>query len=506
MSEPTTETVPPSVRPRRKGSRVLAVIGIVGAVIAVTVPVVAYVGYIAYCEQSFREAVAEADRLDPGWRLEEILSRRDNDPIPEAEDAAATVLTALDELPEGWGSYDPKARAELGPLEGVKLLDHLTDIEPDVSIAPDVAEALADEIEWLRPALRASEPLAGQSRGRFPFVPARIIFETLLPNTQNSRTLVRVLQLSAYHKTQTGDLDGAIDECRRMVGVSHAIGDEPTAISQLVRLAEIASAVVTLERVLAQGEPSDTALKSAQERFRREAGEPFALIGLRGERAASFDVLGKLASGEAGFNELSEERGRGNGQGRFLLPHARAFFRYNQSVSLLALNQAVEAAKQPPDQQTDGWNRARTFMHRPEDAVKFRAGSVAYLLMPALDAFWNSCRRVRGELAVAQAMAAMERTRRATGRWPESLDAIPKSILPASPIDPFSGRPVRTVRTPEGWVVYCVGADGEDNGGRLDPKYKPDVKGFDWGRRLWDVSRRGRPPAQPPANPTEDQP
>jgi hypothetical protein len=97
-------------------------------------------------------------------------------------------------------------------------------------------------------------------------------------------------------------------------------------------------------------------------------------------------------------------------------------------------------------------------------------------------------------LNVAQAMVAMERFRRGNGRWPKSLDEITKSLLPEPLTDPYSGEPVRVARVPDGWVVYCVGPDGQDDGGRLDPRFVPTAKGFDWGFRLWDVAHRRRPP------------
>jgi ankyrin repeat protein/beta-lactamase regulating signal transducer with metallopeptidase domain len=62
------------------------------------------------------------------------------------------------------------------------------------------------------------------------------------------------------------------------------------------------------------------------------------------------------------------------------------------------------------------------------------------------------------------------------GVWPESLDALVPGILPAIPIDPYSGKPMRYARAGDGWKVWSVGADNADDGGRGDP----DVN------RVWD--------------------
>src|SRR5262249_62394996 len=48
-------------------------------------------------ERELREAIAEADRLDPGWRLSELEARRD--PILDEKKAAFQVLAVPQPLP-----------------------------------------------------------------------------------------------------------------------------------------------------------------------------------------------------------------------------------------------------------------------------------------------------------------------------------------------------------------------------------------------------------------------
>src|SRR5262245_16107831 len=45
------------------------------------------------------EALAEADRLDPGWRYEELEARRE--PVPDAENSALVAIEAAGKIPEG---------------------------------------------------------------------------------------------------------------------------------------------------------------------------------------------------------------------------------------------------------------------------------------------------------------------------------------------------------------------------------------------------------------------
>jgi hypothetical protein len=69
------------------------------------------------------------------------------------------------------------------------------------------------------------------------------------------------------------------------------------------------------------------------------------------------------------------------------------------------------------------------------------------------------------------------------GELPERLEMLTPEILPQPPVDPFdpSGRPLRYVRTADGYVAYSVGFDGKDNGGAPPP---PPHEARAW----WDES------------------
>src|SRR5581483_6580117 len=99
-----------------------------------------------------------------------------------------------------------------------------------------------------------------------------------------------------------------------------------------------------------------------------------------------------------------------------------------------------------------------------------------------------------------------ERFRRQHGRWPESLDALVPQFATEVPIDPYNGKSLRMKRLDDGLVMYTVGSDGIDNGGKLDDSTKA---GTDLGYRLWDVPKRRQPPRNPemgpPAPPPEKQ-
>src|SRR5206468_3772429 len=77
-----------------------------------------------------------------------------------------------------------------------------------------------------------------------------------------------------------------------------SVGDEPSGMSQLVRLAVRCVATESMERTLSQGQPSDAALVAAQRALQQEASEPLRPIFMRGERAHFHGFMELLEAGE----------------------------------------------------------------------------------------------------------------------------------------------------------------------------------------------------------------
>jgi hypothetical protein len=113
---------------------------------------------------------------------------------------------------------------------------------------------------------------------------------------------------------------------------------------------------------------------------------------------------------------------------------------------------------------------------------------------------------------------AVERYRLQHGRWPESLaDLSPRrqqglitdkhlagaagygpDLIGKIPMDPYIGKPLRYRRLADGVVIYSVGPDGKDDGGkiiRMNPN--PSTPGTDIGIQLWDPDKRRQPPLPP---------
>jgi hypothetical protein len=71
--------------------------------------------------------------------------------------------------------------------------------------------------------------------------------------------------------------------------------------------------------------------------------------------------------------------------------------------------------------------------------------------------------QMRRNVQIAFALAAY---RSQYGRYPEKLDSLVPEYLATLPDDLFSGKPVIYRLTEDGYLLYSVGPNGEDEGGR----------------------------------------
>ena len=115
----------------------------------------------------------------------------------------------------------------------------------------------------------------------------------------------------------------------------------------------------------------------------------------------------------------------------------------------------------------------------------------------------------QGMLRTTLVALACEQYRLKHQRWPATLDAlVAEKLLPAMPIDPADGRPLRYRQDAENIIVYSIGIDEKDDQGNIvraplvDQRFVTsrrvtDAPGEDVGFRLWNEQRR-RDVAVPP--------
>ena len=93
---------------------------------------------------------------------------------------------------------------------------------------------------------------------------------------------------------------------------------------------------------------------------------------------------------------------------------------------------------------------------------------VTDLTVPSLSRALDKQPAADAAVALMRAALGVEMYRAAHGEYPESLPALVPECLPAMPMDPFDGKPLRYERSADGYTAHAVGLDGIDAGGTGD--------------------------------------
>ena len=380
-------------------------------------------------------AQADADRLDPGWRWEELRARP---PLPALFDPWSLVTAARSAVPES--TWKEVFR------QGVSSTGELTSQPWNVALERSVAQRLAEELDGLEPALALARKLVDRPSGRLPLPEtcARTV-AVLGPLHQKARDLGLALQLDVWQQAERSNPQAALLATRAMIALAGAFGDTPERISQSVRLSIRSLFARSLGRVLAQTEPDAACLIATQDALADEAEEPILLHQARDTRAefqATYeqylartisinDLLGGPVDHETGLPWTS------GGLGRFIWGGPKGIARprssdieHNFALGLTWLNQAVELARTPFYTQLAAWT---TWTGERESAALRNVASTFFACgqtqLLALSVSNTHASYLEVQMLVAALSA--ERFRRECGGWPTSLADL-DPYLPAS--------------------------------------------------------------------------
>ena len=455
------------VKPRRVWLRLLKRVAL-ALLVAVAVPAVRQAWHHYKVTTKLQETLAEIDRTEPGWRLDEIEAHREQ--IPDGENGARVVAEAGKLLSRDWP-----------PKEIAEIINRARGNEP---LEPDDLRRLTKELDAQRPALEEARKLSFRSKGRHHIEYARDILGTLLKDQSKVPSVTQLLLGDALRHDELANSHEALLSCRAAFNAGRSIGDEPLAVSQLIRNRSIVQSCRGIERALAEGEPPMEDLAELQKLLADEDGFPDLNVCARGERAAWQSLFEALESGDVSPSD------RGDWEAALAGPIIRDRLREEHPLMLEVMNRWLAIASLPPEEQL----QAEKLLHSAVDHLPDLA-TMTRSVMPAVAKVGDNSRNKHALLRCTMVALAAERYRKQRQRWPGSLKHLCPLFLPAEPRDPHDGEILRYRRLVDGVLIYSVGPDRVDNNGNLDPK-NPNAPGKDIGIRLWDAAQRRQPPPE----------
>jgi hypothetical protein len=432
------------------------------------------------------QVIAELDRNDPNWRLEDL--DRDFAPPPDDQNCTLVIKQILKEKPPNWPAAT--VQNKLGNLDLQRQLDTVQ------------TQALKHEMDRSPATVVLVRKLAGLQRGYLKLYWPADPIAALLPVVQETREVAAIAKYDAELRAQEKDFDGALESCRAILVAGRACEPTSSLINALVRFAIEAVCIGEIERTLAQGEPSEPALAATQKLLEDELAQPLLQRAFRYERGISFRALEnafKDGSGPsallAGANlPIDLKNASLNKALAIVLTPFLGSVEANQVKCLETLTDLIQAMNRPEAEKMAEFHRVEAMAKDWRQPVLFR------LILPSLQKIHEAHVRNQARIRSAVFAIAAERYRRERGVWPENLDVLLTPELKEAGVDPYDGQPLRIRRLSDGLAIYCVGSNGIDDGGQVIAKMGLPL---DIGFRLWDVNQRRLMPAEPVAEKPE---
>jgi hypothetical protein len=443
-------------------------------------------------------AIAETDRLDPNWRLVTLEASRLPMP-PTGLNGYEQLQAAAAALPSGtWpklsvpeSTLDFKHQARLA-LALTKSLEDRDRFSPTL-LNPEQAKALRSELKRASKCLILAREMVRFPNGRGPsLVPDDD--QTMKTDTPDYLPILKVAKaLSPDLRVRVfdGDLSGGLQNVSAILHMSAALADEPWQLPQVLRGSLDWLAVENLETLLAGGEVSDQELAQIQKELEAELAATKCLKAIRGERAQLDDLFERFQyQGAAQNPKVMVKDGTLDSISQRLQDAQRqADLPFLRARGLRLMNEYQRLATLPLDRRL---GEISEFESRNVDEsfdLWPSRSSTALFLKDEID---------QGALLNCAVVAvAMERFRLANKRWPETLEQLTPKLLNSIPVDPFDGQPLRLVKRGTARIIYSVGPNGIDEGGKLSSKFGGRRQdSADFGFILHDPAQR-RHPAPP---------
>lgn len=369
------------------------------------------------------------------------------------------------------------ARLDLAAWRG-KMIGAKKLTAADATLSDGAAVLLG--LEFLKPEFDEIRASVRRPKVRFP-VKWEDGFAVRMPHYAAFRALSRMLQLSATAKLAEGNTAGAFDDWKTSWDLAGELANEPGLNASLVHVSVLHRAIETVQEGIEAHRWTAEQIEVIQNLLTPPNLIRRHVLALSSERALFNSGVEPYIEDSKGWDVLVG--GPLNAKMRFVLDvraHTRSWWRENQ----LWVNRRI-------DEDLTMWDADAEVMRPHPRQFDFAADSdffkkfnlfIAWFTVPVYEHAGKKSLHLHATLRMAGLACALERFRIANSRYPERLDELVPQFIEKLPHDPCDGQPFRYRVTPDGYLLYSIGADFNDAGGKVDDARWPD-SGPDW--RWW---------------------
>lgn len=310
-----------------------------------------------------------------------------------------------------------------------------------------------------------------------------VVVGVLLPYLRELKQMAQTLWIDARVAISGGDGDRFVSDVDAILGIADQVRAGGFLIGDLVSISLVSLASRTIDEALVESASAldDDALRRVAHRLNAYPSDGGPIIRLSGERTFFEDFLQRV------YTDDSKGGGLPTAEGWRLasqlssdpaLPQPTIGERMLGPVTVLtfadrrAMREEYERLINLAlaEHATPMWERGASRIDAElaamrADPLKRMRFQIVHSMAPSLGAALQQADKLAARRSATNGAIAAELFRRRSGAWPDSWDDLAPDLIPAAPIDPFTGRPMGLRIVDDVPRIYSVGQDLDDDAG-----------------------------------------
>ncbi len=359
--------------------------------------------------------------------------------IPEtAENAANLILDAATNHKE------PKDY-NLIPISGTAKLPART--EP---LSGQIVNAVSDYINDNQLSLELLHKAALLQYSRYPASAGQA------PKVTGIIAMVKLLNLEALVYAENSDAQAAVESIISSLNVADTVKKTPYIVCQLVNIVCQDITISTLERIVNRVDFNEEQL----ENIFKEITEKQNLSGL------SYGFMGEFCNSIIAYENTNNQQKNNTSVNQYprlinLLYEALGVTRRNAVFYFDLMKKYIEAGKLPLDERMQA---VKEIGNEVQSISKKRL--LFKMAYPNYSGIFSKEINNIAKLRASQIALAIESFRLKNKKLPDSLEELIGDYFEEVPLDPFDSKQMRYKQLERGFVVYSIGEDLIDDGGK----------------------------------------
>ena len=393
--------------------------------------------------------------------------------VPDAENAAPIYAKAFDILADTKYDSDIDAMFTLVAPEKRK---------PDPAIWDEVEKGLAKHPEIVPMIEQAS----ARPRCQFP-IRWEDGFNAAFPHLAHARKASALLAARAMLQSHRGDTAGACHSLELGFRLSDSLAEQPTLISQLVRMAVITIQARALREVMADGGMTAAQARGLYDLLGGIDLTPAYVKAMQTERMYgiwAFDYIRRHPEELPSLMSAPDDQRQKNALFKPLVFLWRPLSYMDERFYLQHMNEVVANAAMP-------YLEVKTRHPKVDQEPQYRkCFMVSCMITPYLGRARIRRDSTVAEVAGSRIALALTAYKNRFGAYPTSLGELRSKLGWDVPLDPFSGKDFVYKRQGSGYLLYSIGQNLKDDGARaFTQRPVPDDANYmdENGQRVADI-------------------